>query len=237
MIYLETRYPQIYDNKLTQGVDPSNAENKGDIERMRDGLHTTIQANGGLQGAVWNAKIDYFTSEAPGTTVFAAQTGAGPPPVVGPPAPSDYQRMLGAVTFNQFPTFQFLYNQIKDGEDVEFGLFNHMVTLIGMKIDKQGKMQAEVIDPNNPNTPGGGGDNATPSDQWINLTLNNGVLYVPKDFYPIPPNPGGMATASPIYYAFAESPVPEPSVLVGICGLGVMGLVFWSRRQKVLSAS
>ena len=51
--------------------------------------------------------------------------------------------------FNKYPTLDWLKSEIAHGEDVEFGLFQHMMTLVGVGTNKDGGDPAiEYIDPN-----------------------------------------------------------------------------------------
>ncbi len=212
-LYLQQRYPGVYDNKLVPG-GPAGAA------AARDALHTMIVNDGdenddfGLQGGVWNQKLQWFQNAmVANQTIFAAQTG-----VQSGTAQANQYNNSNLVTFGQYPTFAWLQQQIADGEDVEFGLYQHMMTLIGVGTDNSNASTAiEYIDPNNPAV-----------DAWADVSLSMGALMVtiPGSGYGPPMGMPAMASdTSAIYYAFAESPVPEPSRIVGLLGLAAIGLV------------
>src|SRR5208283_751224 len=105
------------------------------------------------------AKLSLFNTNAPNTTVFAAQTG------LANNAAGYVWNNPGSVAFSTFPTLAFLTQQIQQGEDVEFGLYQHMMTLIGVGTKNGTRTAAiEYIDPNAPGT-----------DQWSVVGMDAGT--------------------------------------------------------------
>jgi hypothetical protein len=234
--YLEKAYPGTYGNlALTDDVAPGDT---ADLATVRDTLHSSI-ANPRLQGNVWTAKQNWINTNAPGTTNFAGITSFAPPRLTanGSVASQGYSTQSNNSTLttgaNGTEILAFLTAQIKAGEDVEIGLYQHMMTLIGVGTqNSNGAPAIEYIDPNSPGT-----------DAWSTLTLdghNEYTITIPGSGYGPPTTPRGVrpvkySDTSEIYYAFAESPVPEPSTVVAISGLAFMGLVYRARRRKVFS--
>ena len=140
-------------------------------------------------------------------------------------------------------TIQFLYQQLKAGQDVEIkfnwsGRGAHFVTVYGIDFDtKTGKGTLNIIDPW---TDGAG--KASASVITANLSGNNtdgftisysgGGAGASDD----PDNPGDAGSGT-IFSVAAESPVPEPSTLalLSLGGLGV-GLNVLRRRRLTMSA-
>jgi hypothetical protein len=188
--------------------------------------------SGGDQGDVWNSKLNWFNSHG-GTagTTFAGVT-------INSSTQADYKVGLGNMAFNQTGTqvWNFLIQQLNEGEDVEIGMFDHMVTLIGARTTggtSNVPSLAEIIDPNFP-SPGGtgqGGLNNGAAGEWVTATYDSsfGGLVKLGGF-----SIGGTGYSNPyIYYAFAESPaaVPEPAA-VALVLAGVIGLAAVSRRRR-----
>ena len=107
----------------------------------------------------------------------------------------------------------FLTQQIKEGEDVEIGLFAHMMTLVGVGTDTTTNMPAiEYIDPNAPATDSWSALSFVGSDGQYAITIT-GSGYGPPTTFDDKGNPTAFSDTSEIYYAFAESPAPRPFVL------------------------
>ncbi len=155
--YLQQMYPGTYGTMLTGGAGTANAVNS------RNQLDTAIVSggSGGDQGDTWNAKINWFASH--GGTANSIIMGV----TANSSTDADYNPALsGGMMFQQSGTqiWNFLVQQIQQGEDVEIGMFDHMVTLIGVKSTggtANTPSAAEIIDPNY-TSPGGTGGKACP---------------------------------------------------------------------------
>ena len=202
--YLQNAFPEIYDQKLIPN---------GDLAAARDELHGKIWNDGGDQKYVWEQKIKWFDDHNLGdTTVFHGMTSVT--------TSGWYQSQW--ITGNQFPTWDFLWNEISHKEDVEFGLYDHMMTLTSLKFDDlgdepNGKWDPETetawvdyIDPNFPETTG-----------WSRVELSSGGALRLMD----------VSYTNPyIYYAFAESPIPEPATIIVWSVLAGLGIAVGWRR-------
>jgi hypothetical protein len=231
--YLQNIAPGNYGTNLTGGAGTANAINS------RNQLDTAIVSggSGGDQGDTWNAKLNWFNSHGgSASTTFAGVTSQSS-------TQADYRVGLGNMAFQQSGTqiWNFLIQQLNEGEDVEIGMFDHMVTLIGAKTtggSANTPSLAEIIDPNFP-SPGGTGQGGMANGaagEWVTATYDSSFFGLVKlGGFSI----GGTGYSNPyIYYAFAESPaaVPEPAAiaLLGICCAGLLGCV-WRRRKRALS--
>lgn len=233
--YLEAAYPSVYNTlanpySLTQGV--SN-QDSADLATVRNNFDATIAAPR-LQGNVYNAKISWVNMYAPGTTTIAAVTNQSATSAQGSVYPANSAN--SNVQYNQTGAqmWTWLVGQLQAGEDVELGMYNHMTTVMGYAIDNQtGGMYLEIIDPNSPNPggngqgPGANGNGA--AGEWVNATYNmSGMLTLSGFSVADYTNPN-------VYYMFAESPVPEPAMVVSIGSLSVIGLILLARRKTTPS--
>ena len=242
--YLQAAYPAVYGTSgaLTGGNGTANAV----TSRNQLDANITGGSQGGLQGDVWNAKLNWVNSKAPGTTVFSGVSNI---------AVSNSQGMEYNVpsqpppqmSFNQTGSQMWAWaqGQIATGEDVELGLFNHMTLLIGM-VQSGTNMYAEIVDPNLPTPSGTGANNMPngPAGEWVGVTydattgtanllqmsgfaIGSGTLYS---------NPGGPPGTADIFYAFAESPAPEPATVTLLAvGATLLAGYRWRRRSKARS--
>ena len=191
-LFLENKYPNIYDNKLTPGADRNaNTDQVDGQEFGFDGWNVTgterlgyYNRTGTAAGDFLGTKEDWINDHAPHTTVFDSW-------------------YAGSSTHNRVPTSLDLGYEIRDQEDVEFFVqgtnFFHVLTLTAVKCDDQGKCSIRYQDPNDPKV-----------EQKADLTNTNGKLTftgVPGSKY------AGTVT---ITAEFAESPVPEPATLLAI---------------------
>jgi len=225
--YLQYSSSSTYGTNLTRGSGTANAAASRDL--LDAGINGGPQ--GGLQGDVWNAKLNWFINNG-GTagTTFAGITNTAMTSSQG----TGYSVGTSNMTFGQSGTqiWNFLVQQIKEGEDVEIGMFDHMVTLMGLSVSGS-NMYAEIIDPNYP-TPGGtgaGGMSNGAAGEWVNAAYGtNGGLVRLSGF-----SIGGTGYNLPdIYYAFAESPVPEPAslALFGATSAGMLVYYRWRKRRR-----
>jgi len=228
--FLETRYPTIYDQKLTHG----------DLLGTRDTLQRgwlnagNVYRNGTSTGddqLIWEAKVQWIEDFAPGTTVFGGM-------VYKPGV--DLSDWYGASPLqNAYPTFDFLWGELDHKEDIELGFwwemevtqpdgtkkkkkFGHMVTLTSLKFCDDGdgtwepateQAKLDFIDPNNP----------TGLTLDI-LTLTGGALHFDYTY-------GGTDYDATIDLAYTESPVPEPLTMAGLL-LGVGCLARYVHRKR-----
>jgi hypothetical protein len=228
--YLQQIAPGTYGTSLTGGAGTANAVT---ARNQLDG-NIISGGSGGDQGDTWNAKLSWFNSHG-GTagTTFAGVT-------VNSSTDADYSVGLGNMSFNQTGTqvWNFLVQQIKEGEDVEIGMFDHMVTLMGLQTTGGSQnlpLEAEIIDPNY-TSPGGNGAGGMPNGaagEWVNAAYSTYFGLVQLSGFSI----GGTGYSNPyIYYAFAESPknVPEPATLalLGGSGVGLFAAFKWRRRRR-----
>ncbi|HEV3167427.1 MAG TPA: PEP-CTERM sorting domain-containing protein [Isosphaeraceae bacterium] len=219
--FLEKKYPTVYGTTLTGGNDNPTA--------ARDGIVALETLSGGAGSAptshqtVWESKVNYILNNAPaGTTIFEGQQD---------PAVSTTGWLMANSIQNVNPTLNFLFNQLRRGEDVEIGFtgipnaqqnepedkqdpFSHMVVLTGLD---NVTMRMQYLDPNNPT-----------QLFTTTLTSNNGSLFFNWD------NGGANTPVNNvrIFQAFAESPsVPEPSSLI-LAGSGAFLLIGYASRYR-----
>jgi hypothetical protein len=209
LVYLQNVAPHIYgDNTLVpHSEEPIPTTDMADVATILAGpdYMDTGNNNGTFIEDFIYGKHKYIEERAPGKTRYAAQVSlewrdgvhntAPPQPTHQVPKPSWVQDQTAA-------TLEFIYNQIRDGEDVEvfvaFGGGAHYLTVTGIEYDdttNQGML--DFIDPS-------GG---MPGDASINGLNMNGVIQLSYN--------GG----SSLFHAVSESPIPEPMtiVLVTIC--------------------
>jgi hypothetical protein len=223
--YLQNIAPGTYGTNLTQGSGTAAAAS------ARDTLDMSITGSR-LQGDVWNAKLNWFTNNG-GTngTTFEGITQQSSTSSQG----AGYTVGRGNMTFGASGTdiWNFLTDQINKGQDVEIGMFDHMVTLMGLKLSGT-NMYAQIIDPNYP-TPGGtgaGGMSNSAAGEWVNASYDSTGLVRLSGF-----SIGGTGYNNPlIYYAFAESPVsvaePAAIALLGMTPVGGLLIYRWRRRKR-----
>ena len=218
--FLESHYPAVYGNKLTGG----------NVINMRNKLATGwlspggVQRGGmiiGVQGASnrswWENKVWYIEDYAPGTTVFAGMVETDP---------TGWHR--GGDLIWGSPIWQWLWQELLDGEDVEIGIdigtsIGHALTLTSMSFnDLDGDLQwdpnetrnIDYLDPNNPSMLFTGAVQQNLVGGRLQFWWNNGGA-----------NPNGWAT---IDLAYSES-IPEPAALSVL----VLGVVAMLRRRLV----
>ncbi len=228
-LYLQEMYPKIYGTKLTTengAVTPTQA--RDDLDASVGGVHRA--------GNYWNAKVAWVNKYASGTTTFSAITMTG----AKTPQGKSYKEDRDAVKFDATPQqmWTWLTQQIKAGEDVELGIFDHMTTVMGYAIDTTNdKMYLEIIDPNAPRAGGGVGPGTTSKakeGEWVSATFTRDGIML-----------GGFSVKDYekpyIYYMFAESPIPEPSTLTLMTVAALTGIVGWvssaaTRRRSTAAA-
>jgi len=217
--FLESHYPAVYGNSLTGG----------NVIGLRNTLATGWLSPGGTQrsgmvsspvGATdkdwWEHKVWYIEDYAPNTTVFAGMIESNP---------AGWHR--GGDLVWGSPTWDFLWNEVADSEDVELKIdigtsVAHALTLTSMKFDDQdGDLQWDLgeardidyLDPNNPSQLFTGAVQQNLAGTRLQFWWNNGA--------------GGANQWATIEGAYTESPIPEPAVL----SLLVLGIVALLRRR------
>ena len=238
--FLENQYPTRYANDPLTGGDPATAR-----DRLRDGW----TAPGGAQRAGmgcgpaprvwWNTKVTYVNDFAPGTTTFGGQfAGSFFNDALGT---TDYGLNLftpGGIVQDRPPTFEFLLQELRQGEDIEIafqaaGGVDHAMTLTSLHFDDQnfndvwdGNEAAtlDYLDPNNPT-------------QLFERPLRrvtktvNGTDYAFLEFDWANGGVNPQANNAFIYLAFTESPVPEPATIV-LVATGLLLVVVLGRRAR-----
>jgi hypothetical protein len=243
--YLQTAHPRVYDDKLVPKLDRNNIANDWDNDDIvtanddmlaaRSALHKKIwghnpQAADGSKYA-WEEKLKWFDDHGlGGTTVFAGMTTED--------TTGWFKKEF--LKGGRAPTWDFLWTEIAHCEDVEIGFVGHMVTLTSLKFDdkdgdrkwdpdpdpnKYEKAWIDYIDPNSPFGPDTNNPGPTLSEiEWKKYPGTEVVMPFAKDA-----GYGGW-----IYYAYSESPVPEPATLIvwSLLGAWGVGLGWWRRRRR-----
>lgn len=222
-VYLQNKYPDTYDESLVG--DPSVYQNLVDAaETLCGPNYMNTQPPGGTYADMFiYGKQKYLEEELPGKTSYAAQMNftwgiAGNPPRPAnqiPPIPKP-----AWVQDNTYPTWQFIYGELKACEDVEV-LINwtnggHFLTLTGFdwtdtnsdnKIQQSEDATIYYIDP----ATGAPGHSAI----W-----NNGNNQLQTDY-----QAGAIFTT-----AVSESPIPEPATMV-LIAMSMVGMAGTIRRR------
>lgn len=202
-VYLENRYPQVYQNQPLTGGDPQSA--------------TTALASGwgtraGMYGMdpndptsakdrrIWENKVYWLEDKAPGKTTLAGQY---------------YRSTVGwhrgdALQGDTYPTWEFLWSELARCEDVEIAFDSHCVTLVDLFFnDQDGDGERDpgeatklgYLDPN----PQAGNTHPNNQFQITDLLFEGGRLRF--EWWQDSKN-------WDIEFAFAESPIPEPATLL-----------------------
>lgn len=212
-VYLQNSYPGIYGNYLVPDLNstPDIYENDELVtvaEILAYDYMSTDVVNGTWPDWFLYGKWDYIEDNAPGSTIYAAQSywTWSRPPV---PEPS--------WVLNVPPTWSFLYDELVASEDVEIliqGDYNHYLTVTGFywdDVDDNGIIDGAedawiaYVDP----WTGAWGI----SDIW-NQDLG-GFSAVATDY------DGGVSYVSMVV---GESPVPEPTTALLLASGGCPGL-------------
>ena len=212
-VYLKNAFPTIYvGTRLTSGSgDDYNGDGVVDTRDARDELGLTIGTGKNAQ-AIWEAKLGWVTTYAPGTTYFEGMVDENP---IGW---RSYQ-----IPIKGTPTIDFLLEMIRRKQDIEIAFDlpggAHAVTLTSVHIkdnNDNGKWDPalnepasiDYIDPNRPQGPG-----ATPGPTESAITLGaDGYMH----FSWWDGNPLTNPVDAKIFLAYAESPMPEPATYVMI---------------------
>ncbi len=218
-LYLQQAFPTIYTGNTT--LVPTLQGGGFDLAGVANSLGAAYM--GGCAGASCGAtpsgtliedfiigKMGYFSDRAPGTTVVEAQMNftwrdnATTTPDLKHPSPKP-----ALVQDGTKPTLAWLAEQLRKGQDVELFMANganqHYITLTGITFDDvTNKGSMKIIDP------------WTGTEKTVAIEgLTNG--YIDTDYTL---DGGGFDFVA---HAVAESPVPEPQVLLLlVCGLVVL---------------
>lgn len=203
--FLANKYKAIGATKLIPGAgtDLASARDKldGGWGAGRPGIGG-CPVGGKLKGW-WEAKNRWIDDYAPGTITTTGM-------LIAPGEPAMNTWYKGKQLINGTPSLDFLYTEIKAGEDVELAFDNaagndHAITLTGFSFNDKnndGKPQINespmitYLDPNNASK--------LLTGSLVSSALNGGSLGFTWD------NGSNPKADVSIYLAFAESPVPEP---------------------------
>jgi len=218
--YLQKKYPTIYDQKLIPG---------GDMVKARNALFGYMNGDDVLGVRTfkdwWEGKVKWMEEKAPGLTIYDGMVNDD---ITG------WTR--GSVLEKGFPTFDFLWKELSDGEDVEFRIVltggGHALTLTSLKFDdldgdkkwdwdpdpkKRESAKIDYLDPNKPTQ-------LFETDLWKNADGSLGFLW---------DNTVNPAVNVYVNLAYSESPIPEPASLIVWSLLGAIGVTagYWRRRR------
>lgn len=203
LVFLETRYPTIYDHNLVPHIDNNTAlQDQVAAAETLACLMSCNSTDGTEIHDFIRGKHDYIEGQVPGMTIYRDRPD---------------------------PNFNFLFRELSDGEDVEllFGFYRlnpdtgrldrvggHYVTLTGIDSPtNNGTGSIDFIDPDDGEGHVGLPTFFNPGDGTIrNTTYNPGV------------------TVTIIDWAVSESPVPEPSTWL-LFGSGLVMLIVWRRKM------
>ena len=212
-MFLQQQYPSIYG---TSAGTPNALTTMGgmvDSTSARNALHNSI-ASPALQGNVLTAKQNWINTYAPGTTSIVGISSFSPPGTLdGGTAAQGYSSSAG-MTFGASGSniLAFLTQQIKEGEDVEIGLFAHMMTLVGVGTDTTTNMPAiEYIDPNAPATDSWSALSFVGSDGQYAISITGSGYGPPKTFDDMG-NPLHPTTLTPLKSTTRSPRVPLPNL-------------------------
>jgi hypothetical protein len=238
--FLENHYPKTYDNKLTGKTDD---DLKAARDKLRDGYTapdgtkrtgTGCPSSGFSFKQIWEGKVFYVEDFAPRTTIFAGMQKLDT--ITRKDIDTTGWHMGDKIT-KANPTFDFLLQELRNEEDVEFGWmgggFDHEMTLAGLHLDDKndnGKLDAgetasiDYIDPENPSKTITGLNLAVDKDGFLTFTYDNGK--------------GKTVAGVQIYSAYSESPkkgpggAPAPAT-IGLFVFGSVFLIGWGRWRTV----
>ena len=267
-VYLQNKYPDIYDHKLVKDYDNDNDVDNDDWVKARDllagGWPNSDADNGiydgddgGSSKGWWESKVAWIDEFAPGTTVVSGQVGGATRAEL-----DTWEK--GSALQPVYPTWDYLWSELDKCEDVEIGFFNlteikdvegvegwkiewgHAVTVWGLCFedaqddgdkdnetwDEGETREIKLLDNNYPTD-----ENISPTltqeeraiwtydaadEKWYSLGNISGLYF--EGYRDV--------TSGLIATAFAESPVPEPSAVVGLLSMGWLGGIALSARRR-----
>jgi hypothetical protein len=206
-VYLQDTASGIYDGRLIPGDDLAGA---------RAELHRDIWSSGtGDQQFVWEQKLRWFSNH--GVSGLATFSGMSISETSG-------WFQSSSIVGREYPTWNYLWDAIAQGDGVEIGLYSHMMTLVGLRFDDQGTHRNGVWDSGvetawldfiDPESPG-----SVRSSQIVPI---GGALMLTQ-----------VAYASPcVFYAFAAHAVPEPATTIVWYVLAWISAIAWRRSRLV----
>jgi hypothetical protein len=233
LVYLENKYPGIYDRHLIPDIEfpPDGVRDYNELINAALLLAGANNMNTKPPGGTWDdmfiyGKWNYIEFQIPGVTTYAAQMlGTWGFPGANPPRPPDEIPPILKPLWVQdqmYPTWQFIYNELYDCEDVEI-LINwngggHFLTLTGFvwNDDGDGVIQQEegavmkYIDPATGDTGESGIWNVAVNSHYELMT--------------------DYETGAIVTMAVSESPIPEPATIV-LVAMGLAGAIGYLRKR------
>jgi hypothetical protein len=231
-VYLYNSFPSVYGvTKLITGSNPSNS-----LSDARDELDGPSFMNGVGCGVsvkdAWEGKLKWIDTYAPGTTLFSGMSAFSFAGWYG----EEY-------LLSGYPTFDFLFNQLRDKEDVELRIDfvdngvpgAHSVTLSSLHFTDTDMdntwdpgLESAQIDYIDPNCPSGtlGSPQGPTVVPLLYDTISGSLQFDWQNGDGVKCNPGSQKYRSTITYAYAES-VPSP-----LAFLGVATALHYSRRMR-----
>ena len=230
-VYLQNRWPKIYDNLLVEDYDEDGDVDLDDMGIARGALHTLIwgEDNSGTMKDAWEWKAWWIETEIPGKTVFEGMINQDV---------SDWD-FNSKLTGNAYPTWEFTWDQLSKEQDVEMSFsayafedgewkvkWGHCVTLTSMKFEDDNddglwdteteRAWIDYLDSNYP----------TGISPWMEVWLDSdtGQLEFYDDNY-------ADVSYMAMDFVFAESPVPEPATILLFVSSG-LALLIRRRRRK-----
>jgi hypothetical protein len=205
-IYLQTKYPGIYDHKLVASDSEADMiKVVDDLIDLDKGYMVTDCAEDGTHYTAFIAgKRQYIEDKIPGKTVYAAVVHYTWDTTLGGDKPS-------YVTDKTVPTRAWIQKEVEDGEDVEILMeskgFRHWVTVTGFAWfdangngkEDPGEVAIDYVDPK------GGLD----IESVIGTTADGGLTINYNNVW------------EGVTVAVSESPIPEPGTLL-LAGLALV---------------
>jgi hypothetical protein len=215
-VYLQNKYPNIYDKKLVPDTNGNNIIDQAEMISVAQTLSganymNMDMVNGTFADNFIYGKWKYLEEVAPQSTIYHAQNNWD---WIRPPV-DQFDWVTQVV-----PTWDFLYNELLDCEDVEIlinGDYNHYLTLTSFywdDLNNDGIIDSSEdawIDYIDPWTGAWGISDIWHSAGQIETNYGNGISWISM--------------------SVAESPVPEPATML-LVGSGLIGLAGLRRKLR-----
>jgi hypothetical protein len=224
-VYLQNAAPNVYAGPNGRGkglvnyagASPTQAEQAAVANILGDAMHMNSAGGTFIEDFIFG-KRKYLEDRFPGKTRYAAQINfewrAGAPT----------SSMIAKPDFVQddtAPTLEFIYEQIRDGEDVEIFVARggeHYLTVTGISYDDTTNMGTlDIIDPL-----GGAADTV----DIEGLTTIGAKMFIELDYELT------AGTNVVVAHAVSESPIPEPAA-IALLVIGLIGLCAFRQRRTV----